>query len=140
MQRERAHVPPGLVLRHARECPVVLDRRRTQEQLALACSYKDIYTVCGFRFVRRILKYFEDFRFIEFSPHTWRNVLLDVVVVPEIDVVEKSGAIVYVGVSIAPRDLSLWDCLKWRKHMRKFQPTPICIRRNFLQVRCHTTL
>ena len=75
------------------------------------------YTVCGFRFVRRILKYFEDFRFIEFSPHTWRNVLLDVVVVPEIDVVEKSGAIVYVGVSIAPRDLSLWDCLKWRKHM-----------------------
>ena len=44
--------------------------------------------------------------------HTWRNVLLDVVVVTEVDVVEESGAVVYVGVSIAPRDLSPWDCLK----------------------------
>ena len=39
VQREGAHVPPRLVLRHAREGPVVLDRRRAQEQLALEYSY-----------------------------------------------------------------------------------------------------
>ena len=70
------------------------------------------------------------FRLLEFTHHrTWRNVPLDVVVMPEIDVVEESGAVVYVGVSISPRDLSLWDCLKWRKQeKRKFQLTQIFIR------------
>ena len=34
---------------------------------------------------------------------------------PEIDVVEERGAVVDVGVSIAPRDLSLRDRLKWRQ-------------------------
>ena len=44
VQREGAHVPPGLVLRHAREGPVVLDRRRAQEQLALEYSYVGGFT------------------------------------------------------------------------------------------------
>ena len=36
------------------------------------------------------------------------------VVVTEVDFVEESGAVVDVGVPVAPSDLGPWDCLKPR--------------------------
>ena len=100
MEGEGGPRPPRLVLRDAHERPVVLHRRRREEELAA----HDAHCACAVRALVAIIR--------ALAASGGGEEGLDVVVVAHVDVVDEGGAVVDVGVAVAPHHAGGGDGLE----------------------------